>query len=171
MKKSFNRHTKELKIIFFKKGKNIIYENLSFFVKKYKVHKIIRLLNSDFKLIKKNMNKFMHFSIQNTGHKPGKNYLIVKIVKRGYFDGTIYKPPIFDSKNFILTKCISVQNNVHYVDLKKNVFKHSLSNIKNIYALKKNINSRYKKSLAHLSDKEKLSLGVGTTKLKILKRL
>ena len=117
------------------------------------------------------MNKFMHFSIQNTGHKPGKNYLIVKIVKRGYFDGTIYKPPIFDSKNFILTKCISVQNNVHYVDLKKNVFKHSLSNIKNIYALKKNINSRYKKSLAHLSDKEKLSLGVGTTKLKILKRL
>ena len=77
----------------------------------------------------------------------------------------------FDSKNFILTKCISVQNNVHYVNLKKNVFKHSLSNIKNIYALKKNINSRYKKSLAHLSDKEKLSLGVGTTKLKILKRL
>tara|TARA_B110000014_G_scaffold29926_1_gene18637 strand:+ start:52 stop:483 length:432 start_codon:yes stop_codon:yes gene_type:complete len=143
MKKSFNRHTKELKIIFFKKGKNIIYENLSFFVKKYKVHKIIRLLNSDFKLIKKNMNKFMHFSIQNTGHKPGKNYLIVKIVKRGYFDRTIYKPPIFDSKNFILTKCISVQNNVHYADLKKNVFKHSLSNIKNIYALKK----KYKQPL------------------------
>ena len=157
--------------MYFRKGKNIISENIGVFFKKYNVHSAIQIFHSDFKLIKKNMNKFMHFSIQNTGHKPGKNYLIVKIVKRGYFDGTIYKPPIFDSKNFILTKCISVQNNVHYVNLKKNVFKHSLSNIKNIYALKKNINSRYKKSLAHLSDKEKLSLGVGTTKLKILKRL
>lgn len=171
MKKKFNRHEKELKIIFFKKNKKIISENLSFFIKKHKVHKIIRFMNTDFKLIKKDMNKFMHFSIQDTGHKPGKNYLIVKIVKRGYFNGKIYKAPIFDSKNFILTKCISAKNNIHYAELKKNVFKYSLNNIKNVHDLKKNITKRYKRSLDHLSDKEKLSLGIATTELKILKRI
>ena len=170
MKKNFIREPKKLKIMFFKKGKNIFSENGSLFKKKYKVHKIIRLLHPDFKLIKKNMNRYMHFSIQNSGHKPGKYYLIVKIIKRGYFDGVIHKPPIFDSKDFILTKCLSVQNNIHYVNLKKEVFEHSLSNIKNVKALKKNIKRRYKKSLAHLSDTKKLSLGVGTTELKIIKR-
>ena len=170
MKKSFNREPILLKTILFKKGKNIISKNCNLFKKKYNVHKIIRLLHPDFKLIKKKMNKYMHFSIQNSGHKPGKNYLIVKIIKRGYFDGVIYKPPIFDSKNFILTKCLSVQNNIHYVNLKKKVFEHSLSNIKNVNALKKTIKRRYKKSLTHLSDTKKLSLGVGITELKIIKR-
>ena len=137
MKKNFNREPILLKKIFFKKNKNIISKNRSLFKKNYKVHKIIRLLHSDFKLIKKNMNIYMHFSIQNSGHKPGKNYLIVKIIKRGYFDGVIHKPPIFDSKSFILAKCLSVQNNIHYVNLKKEVFEHSLSNIKNVKTLKK----------------------------------
>ena len=170
MKKNFNREPVLLKTILFKKGKNIISKNYNLFKKKYNVHKIIRLLHPDFKLIKKKMNKYMHFSIQNSGHKPGKNYLIVKIIKRGYFDGVIHKPPIFDSKSFILAKCLSVQNNIHYVNLKKEVFEHSLSNIKNISSLKKAIKRRYKKSLAHLSDTEKLSLGVAITKLKIIKR-
>ena len=171
MKKYFNRYPIKLEKIYFRKGKNIISENIGVFLKKYNAHHGIQILHSDFKLIKKNMNRFTHFNIQNTGHKPGKNYLIMKIHKRGYFDGITFKQPIYNSNNFILAKCLSAQNNIDYVDLKEKVFEHSLSNIKNIYALKKNINSRYKKSLAHLSDKEKLSLGVGTTKLKILKRL
>ena len=63
-----------------------------------------------------------------------------------------------------------MQNNIDYVDLKEKVFEHSLSNIKNINTLKKAIKRRYKKSLAHLSDTEKLSLGVAITELKIIKR-
>ena len=116
------------------------------------------------------MNKFTHFNIQSTIHKPGKNYLITKILKQGYFDGVTYKQSIFDGNNFILAKCISAQNNINYADLKDNVFKYSLSNIKNINALKKAIKRRYKKTLAHLSDVEKLSLGVAITDLEIIKR-
>ena len=170
MKKYFNRYPIKLEKIYFRKGKNIISENLSVFRKKYNVHTGIQILHSDFKLIKKSMNRFTHFNIQYTGHKPGRNYLIVKIDKRGYFDGITYKQAIFDSNNFILVKCLSVQNNIDYVDLKEKVFEHSLSNIKNVNALKKTIKRRYKKSLAHFSDTEKLSLGVAITELKIIKR-
>ena len=170
MKKYFNRYPVKVKKIYFRKGKNIISGNLSVFNKKYNVHSVIQILDLDFKLIKKNMNRFTHFNIQNTGHKPGKNYLIMKIHKRGYFDGITFKQPIYNSNNFILAKCLSVQNNIDYIDLKKKDFKHSFGNIKNINNLKKAIKRRYKKSLSHLSDTEKLSLGVAITELKIIKR-
>jgi len=171
MKKRFNRFPIKLEKIYFRKGKNIISENIDVFFKKYNVHNCIQILHSDFKLIKKNMNRFTHFNIQNTVHKPGRNYLIVKIDKRGYFDGITFKQAILDSNNFILAKCLSAQNNIDYIDLKKKDFEHSLSNIKNINTLKKAIKRRYKKSLAHLSDEEKLSLGVAITELEIIKRL
>ena len=170
MKKRLNRYPIKLKKIYFRKGKNIISENMGVFLKKYNVHLCIQILHSDFKLIKKNMNRFTHFNIQDAGHKPGKNYLIMKIHKRGYFDGITFKQLINNNNNFILAKCLSTQNNIDYVDLKEKVFEHSLSNIKNINALKKAIKRRYKKSLAHLSDTEKLSLGVAITELKIIKR-
>ena len=172
MKKYFNRYPIKLEKIYFRKGKNIISENMGVFLKKYNVHLCIQILHSDFKLIKKNMNRFTHFNIQYTEHKPGKNYLIMKIHKRGYFNGSTstYKHAILDSNNFILAKCLSVQNNIDYIDLKKKDFKHSLSNIKNIKTLKKAIKRRYGKSIAHLSDTEKLSLGVAITELKIIKR-
>ena len=170
MKKYFNRYPMKLKKIYFRKGKNIISENICVFMKKYNVDAGIQILHSDFKLIKKNMNRFTHFNIQDTKHKPGRNYLIVKIDKQGYFDGITYKQAIFDSNNFILAKCLSVQNNIDYIDLKKKDFKHSFGNIKNINNLKKAIKRRYRKSIAHLSDTEKLSLGVAITELKIIKR-
>ena len=162
----------KLEKIYFRKGKNIISKNKGVFLKKYNVHGFIQILHSDFKLIKKNMNRYTHFNIQYTGHKPRKNYLIIKIHKRGYFNGSTstYKDSILDSNNFILAKCLSVQNNIDYVNLKEKVFKHSLSNIKNVNALKKTIKRRYKKSLSHLSDRKKLSLGVAITELKIIKR-
>ena len=170
MKKYFNRYPIKLEKIYFRKGKNIISKNIVVFLKKYNAHSIIQILHSDFKMIKRNMNRFTHFNIQDSGHKPGEIYLIMKIYKRGYFDGITFKQPIYDINNFILTKCLSVQNNIDYVDLKEKVFEHSLSNIKNINSLKKAIKRRYKKSLAHFSDTEKLSLGVAITELKIIKR-
>ena len=170
MKKGLNRYPIKSKKIYFRKGKSIISENIDVFLKKYNVHLTISISLSDFKLIKKNMNRYTHFNIQYTGHKPGKHYLLVKIHKRGYFDGITFKQPIYNNNNFILAKCLSTQNYIDYVDLKEKVFEHSLSNIKNINALKKAIKRRYKKSLAHLSDAEKLSLGVAITELKIIKR-
>ena len=170
MKKNFNRHPVKMKKVYFRKGKNIISEDVNSFQKKYNIDAGIQILPSDFKLIKKNMNRFTHFNIQSTIHKPGKNYLITRIYKQGYFDGKIYKQSILDGNNFILAKCIFSKNNIDYTDLQDNVFRYSLSNIKNINTLKKAIIRRYKKTLAHLTDSEKLSLGVAITELQIVKR-
>jgi hypothetical protein len=169
MKKNFNRQPYNWKRIYFNK-KKIISKNSSTFLKKYNVHSLINILKPDFKLIKKHMKLFTHFNIQESRHIPGKNYLIVKIDKAGYYDGKVYKQPIISSNNFILAKCLSVKENVDYSDLKKKDFEHSLSNIKSVSSLKRTIKRRYKKSLAHLSDSKKLSLGVGITKLRIFKR-
>ena len=170
MKKRLNRYPIKLTKIYFRKGKHIVAKNFTLFLKKYDVHGIIQILQTDFKFIKKNINRFTHFNIQYTGHKSGKKYLIVKIDRLGYFDGVSYKHPAISSKNFILAKCLLTQNNVDYADLKDNVFKHSIRNIKNVSALKKAIKRRYRKTLTHLSDEEKLSLGVAITELKIIKR-
>ena len=170
MNKNFNRDPTNLNRIYFKKGNGLISKNINTFLKKYHVHKIIRILNKDFKLIKKNKKKLIHFSIANTPHRSKKKYLIVKILKSGYYNGKIYHPPILDANNFILARCISSKNNLNYSDIKKNFFKHSISSIKNVKSLKKAIKTRYKKSLSHLSDNEKLSLGVAITELSIIKR-
>ena len=59
---------------------------------------------------------------------------------------------------------------MNYDKINKTIFKHSLSKIKNIKMLKKAIKRRYKKTLAHLSDNEKLSLGVGISQFQIIKK-
>ena len=125
------------KKVYFKKGKNIISEDKSIFFKRYGIHSTIALHRSEYKLIKKNTKRLTHFNIQWTGHKQGKKYLITKIERLGYFNGIVYKPPIFSCNNFILAKCLSVQNHNKYAGLGDNVFKYSLSNIKDINSLKK----------------------------------
>mgnify|MGYP006091735177 FL=1 len=170
MKKYFNRYPKNLKKYHFTNGKKVSSIKCIKFEKKYGIHGIIKILSRDFRLINKNANKLTHFNVQYTLHKPKKKYLIAKIDKAGFFDGKSYKPPILSSKGFILVKCISEQNHINYDEIKKETFKYSLNNIKNINDLKKTIKRRYKKSLAHLSDSKKLSLGVAITKLDIVKR-
>ena len=170
MTRNIYRNPKKTKKIYFIINKKVVSKNFKTFLKKNKIHHIIQILSSDFKLIKKNKKKFTHLNIQNTVHKPGKKYFIIEIHKRGFFNGKKYKQAVLKKKNFILARCLSVRNNVNYLSLNKNSFKNSLANIKNVNALKKSIKRRYKYSLSHLSNSEKLSLGVGITELKILKR-
>ncbi|MBT89924.1 MAG: hypothetical protein CMN79_05480 [Spirochaetales bacterium] len=165
------RHPKIVKNIYFLRDKKIISRNYSRFKKKYNIHSLIAFHPFDFKQIKKNMKKLTHFNIQYTDHRSGKNYILVKIKKAGYFNNNIFKPSIYCMRKFFLTKCISVTNNINCKNLRPKNFKNSITNIKNVYTLKKAIIRRYKKSLAHLSDLEKLSMGVAITELKIIKIL
>ena len=157
--------------IYFKRKKKIIAVNWKLFKKKFRVQDTIALRKSDFKWIKKEMDRFTHFNIQYTDHVSGKKYIILKIDEPGYFDGQMFRPAIFDSKNLILAKCLSVKNYLNYKNINNSIFKNSLENIKDISSLKKAIKRRYKRSLKHISYSEKLSLGVAVTELKIIKRL
>ena len=168
MKKRFM--SGKLRNIYFQKGKKIISKNIATFLKKNNLNKIIRLQKNDFDLLKKNKIRYTHFNIKKTVHKKGDKCLIVRIIKPGFFDGKISKQPIFSSHVLIYAKCLSSKNNLQYNKIKKTYFKHSLSNIKNIKDLKKAMIRRYKKSLFHMTNIEKLSLGVGITELKIIKK-
>ena len=160
----------KLKKIYFQKDRKIVSKNVFTFLKKNKINRIIRLQKKDFDLLKKNKIRYTHFNIKKTVHKRGDKCLIVKIIKPGFFNGEVSKQPIFSSLELIYSKCLSSKNNLKYNEIKKTYFKYSLSNIKNIKELKKAMIRRYKKSLFHMTNEEKLSLGVGITDLKIVKQ-
>ena len=171
MKKKINRYPKKFFYRYYIKGKKIFAIDRKSFKKKYKCNKIIRLHKNDFKLINKNTKFLTHFNIQDSGHVPGRKYLIVKVFRTGYLGAKINRPPILDLKHAFIAKCLYAKSNIPYKKLNKKIFRYSLKNIKNISNLKKAILRRYKKSLAHYSNKDKISLGVGITKLKIIKEI
>tara|TARA_B100000242_G_C43034624_1_gene482267 strand:+ start:216 stop:743 length:528 start_codon:yes stop_codon:yes gene_type:complete len=168
--KKYNRHTK-LTFLLFREKNKIKRLNYKKFLKKYKVHDLIKFPRNDFKYLDKKKKIFTHFNIHKTVHKKEKKYLVIKIYKKGYFYKKKYEHPILDGKKFILTKCLNSKNYIEYEQLKKKDFEFSIKTIKNVNVLKKKILSRYKSSMGNLTKKEKLNLGVATTKLKILKTI
>ncbi len=138
--------------------------------KKYSIHGVIRLWPKDFALLK-NHKYLTHFNLQISNHKKGKRYALVKILKPGYFDGEKEILPILTFKDAAIAQCISTREHVGYDSIIERDFTHSFRNIQNVTELKKEILRRYKKSMAHVSDKKKLGVGVGITELKILRRI
>ena len=165
MKKKLNRLPK--KDIFFKIKNKVVCKKQASFCKKNKIHRVIKLHPYDFDSIKKNSKKITHFNIKNTNSKPGKYYFMIKILKACFFDGRKSIEPILLFNNFLLVKCTSVKNNIRYEKVDKRYFKNSVGNIKNIKNLKKTIKRRYKKTLSHLTDFEKLALGVGISEFNV----
>ena len=145
---------KEKYLSFFNEGK-IKKVNSSIFLKKYKVLGIIKFTKQEFKNIKKGTKCLRHYNIQYCGHKKNNFYMLVKIIEKGSFDGKVFKSPVLDQNIKILAKCTLVKNFVNYDRLKNEDFKN--------YIIK-----RYDKSLSHLSIKEKLSIGVSITDLKLI---
>ncbi len=163
----YNRDIKFELFLFTKKNvKKINYKN---FLKKYKVHDLIKFSRNEFKYLLGKKKFLTHFNIHKTIHKPGKKYLLAKIYKKGYLYNKKHLYPILDAKTFILTKCLYSKNFINYQDLKKKDFKFSIMTIKNIEELKNKILLRYRFSMGEMSKKDKLSLGVAITRLKILK--
>lgn len=145
---------KEKYLSFFNEGK-IKKVNSSIFLKKYKVLGIIKFTKQEFKNIKKGTKCLRHYNIQYCGHKKNNFYMLVKIIEKGSFDGKVFKSPVLDQNIKILAKCTLVKNFVNYDRLKNEDFKN--------YIIK-----RYDKSLSYLSIKEKLSIGVSITDLKLI---
>ena len=133
----------------------IIYE-------KNKISGLIRIEKNDFVYLK-DMNFLTHFNLQYTDHKVGEYYCLVKILKKGKFTSKNEILPLLTKSGF-LAECIEVKNNVLYQNID---FSFSFPTIKSIEELKKAISKRYSKSMPEI--KNLLSLGVGITKLKIIK--
>ena len=134
---------------------------------KYGFYSIIRFRKEEFSLIKG--SRLTHFNISYSDHRVDKMYALVSIEKGGFFDGEKEILPILNFDNYIYGKCVAVRNNVPYSGLKDDDFENSISSIKTVQQLQKAILKRYKNSMSHISDEEKLKLGVGITELEIIK--
>lgn len=159
---------KEKYLFFIYKGK-IKRVNVLTFINKHKISGIIKFTEEEFKNIKKKTKCLRHFNIQYCGHKKGHFYMLVKIIKKGSFDGKIFKSPVLDQNKKILAQCTYVKNFVNYNSLNKDDFKNCIKLIKNKTTLKRYIIRRYNKSLSHLSTKKKISMGISITDLKLNK--
>jgi hypothetical protein len=127
---------------------------------------VMRFRKKEFSLLKKN-KIITHFNLQSTGYKKGKKYLLVLIVKPGFFDGKNEQQPVLSLDDAFIATCISVQNHVPYGKIEAGDFRNSFLHIKNIGQLKKIILQRYSQSMPHIKPKEILSLGVGITRLRV----
>ena len=163
------RSGKKIKIYFKIKNKIVSFDHKSF-CKEANVHDIIKCSNEEFKNLKlfTFKNYFNHFNMYDSGHKNGRKYLMIKILKKGLSENNRHIQPILSYKKIFVVKCLKVKNKIHYNQLKDIDYVNNLYKSKNINSLKNNILLKYSKTLQHLDNKKKTQLGVGITKLKII---
>lgn len=141
-------------------GKVKFYDKNSFY-KKHSVDGVIRVTSKEFNFYKK-QNRINHFNLEKTPHKKDGVYLIIKILKHGYFDGKDEVLPVLELKSAIKFRCFFAKNNLKYED-KLNL---EFSPYKNKTELKKEVLDKYSKSITNVSKKELEKRGVAITKLR-----
>ena len=147
---------------------NVVLERLSTHVNT-PIHSIIRIKKEEFEQINFEEVSFTHFNLEQSGHIPGKIYLLLKIVQQGYADGDKEVLPILDLENSQLYKCVECKEKITYSSLKIDDFKYSMNHIKNANKLFKAIWRRYSISRPHLSQNEMYTKGVSITTLNKIK--
>lgn len=156
------------KNLYFLEGNEVIPYDFEKIKRLYEIDTVIKLLSEDFQFINPRHKRLTHFNIQHAGHYVGKYYLVLKIEKPGFFNKIKELPPILSMKGALIAKCISIRNEVQYEELLKKDFINSLNHIKDTSELKFAILRRYKNSLAHLNERQKLALGISITELEFI---
>ena len=169
----FMRRSKDLNTVLVLENSGIVSKKYIDIKKEYGIVHLIRFHDTDFKklMLYKESDFLTHFNIQRSAHKKNALCLLVRIAKKGHYDGKNEIKPILGLNNSLVAKCVFVKNNVSYESLKKEDFKNSLPGIKTVSQLKKAISRRYRNSLSNISDVQKMKLGVGITQLVILKKI
>jgi len=136
----------------------------------YKVDGIIRISKDDFVFLpKKRGAVFVHFNLQHSGHLSEKIYLIMKILKNGYYISYSEELlPVLSLQGSIITRCVGVRENLSYQEVSNEDLRLSFIKLNSVKDLKELIYKRYSKSLPLLSKKDILQLGVSISKLKII---
>ena len=161
----FNSNT--YNILKFKKNNEIIKIDFKRLKEKYKLLSIIKFLPIDFKLIKK---KFYHFNIFNSNHKKNKNYLVLKILKKGYFGNNIEKMPIYNPKDLYIFKVFYINEKIELKKIKDIFLKKSLETTNTRRKLLNSLLRRYKHFLK-INKKNFNQTKVSITGLEFVKKI
>lgn len=156
------------KSLCFQKKNKKIYINLNNLKKKLKVDGIIKFLPFDFKFLK---IKFYHFNLEYADHKKNKNYLIIKIKKKGSFDGKKEILPIYDVNNLSIYKCFLIKQKVKYHNIDNYYYQNSLKITSSKKKLLSTIFRRYKYLQKNYTKKKIMNSGVSVTGLELQKKI
>jgi|GEM_PF-1145055 len=145
--------------------------NAKEFNAKHGIDGIIRIHNDVYETIDDTLTRFTHFNLEFSGHQIGKTYAMPRIVKFGYYRSDADEcPPVLSFDNIYIVRCVSVSEHVPFVAIRDDSFRTSMSHIKDVDALKKEMLFRYAISLPNLTKKQILSMGVSITTLRFMRR-
>jgi hypothetical protein len=151
----------------FKKNNKIIKIDFKRLKKKYNLFSIIKFLPIDYKLIKK---KFYHFNIFNSNHKKNKNYLVLKILKKGYFNNNVERMPIYSPKDLYIFKSFYIYEKIEIKKIKNFFLKKSLETTNTKKKLLNSLLRRYK-FLLKINKKNFIHTKVSITGLEFVKKI
>lgn len=146
------------KLLVFREGKEVVISKEKFLEEK-KVEGIIRIHKDEFKYYEQN-EEILHFNLQYSNHKPQNTYLIMKILRRGSFDGKTEELPLLEESSAIKFDCIYAKERVPYdkVELENTPFT-------SFEQLKKTMIKRYSKSMPMLKPEEIIDMKIAMTLL------
>jgi transketolase len=153
------RSIDDSKILLSINGKEELLDRLKF-QKEHKVDGIIRISKDDFDYFLLE-DKITHFNLENSNHKKGAVYLVLKILRNGSLNKSKEVLPLLDLKSKIKFKCVFVKEKIAYKSLKQNSFEFSKQ--KSVDELKKSIVKNYSISLPEVSKEDLSKLGVSMT--------
>lgn len=171
MKKKLKRykHSRSFyKSLCFQKKSEKIYIDLNTLKRRFKLDGIIKFLPYDFKFLKK---KFYHFNLEYAHHKKNKKYLIIKIKKKGFYDGKKETLPIYDINNLSIYKCFLIRQKIKYDSIDNYFYKNALKITSSKKKLLNSILRRYKYLQKKYTKDKIINSGVSITGLKFCKNI
>ena len=140
------------------------------FHKRYHIDNAIRIINDEYQFIDTTLPFFTHFNMEFSGNPIGARMLLPRIVTQGYFRHNADEVlPILSLSHTLIGVVVSKREHVPYKSLYDEVFRYSMTHIKNVEQLQQAILKRYRVSMPDLSDEEILARGVGITRLRLEK--
>ncbi|HYC34332.1 MAG TPA: hypothetical protein VEC13_01220 [Candidatus Paceibacterota bacterium] len=123
---------------------------------------LVRIPQDEYEMIDPSSKLFTHFNMEDTDVIPGRTYVLARIMSSGFFDhiNNTGVDPVLSFENVYVCKCVSVENNIPYAEVKPEAFEFSMKHIKDISTLKDAIRKRYMKSMPKLGKEEIENLGV-----------
>ena len=165
------RNNKQIKYLI-QKREEVIEIDKRQFDSRNGIEDVIRIHEKDYPFIPTDTPHYAHFNLQISNHKVGKIYALPKIIVPGHFSKNGEEVhPILSFEECYIGECIYVKQEVLYEDLTSQDLICSLTNIKTIDNLKREVLFRYSISMPDLTEEEIITLGIAITNIKIRSKL
>ncbi len=154
-------------ILVLDQGKEVVVESAELLAR-LGVDGIIRIRESEYSGINKELGYLGHFNLETAGHIVRAQYALPRIIRSGFFDTRTgeEQQPLLSFDNTLTAVCMRCDERLSYDALTPKYFQYPLKHVSDVGALKQVILERYTKSVHGVSEGELLMRGVAYTLLR-----